>query len=146
MKPPMSKQSLQPTTPGAEPGAMERIAYILNALPFLVLPAVLLTLVSMPLLPSLFHDFLGRRNTVYSADFTADRYAQIREGMSREKVVHLLGAPLQTVLLDKSYPPWAEGIESLAFSRPIRSGDYDSVSVWIGADQKVMYHARAVTD
>jgi hypothetical protein len=112
---------------------------------FLIVLAVLLALASIPILYSL-HDVRGRWNTVYSSRFAADRYAQITVGMPREKVVDLLGAPFQTVLLDTNYPAWVEGIESLAFSRPKRGGDYDSVVVCIGADQKVRWHARAVTD
>lgn len=115
-------------------------------LPFLILLAGLIALASIPFLYSPVHDFVGRRNTVYSSPFAADRYAQVAMGMPRERVVDLLGAPFQTVLLDTNYPAWSEGIESLAFSRPKRGGAYDSVVVWIGADQKVRWHARAVTD
>ncbi|MGC3961543.1 MAG: hypothetical protein QM813_27545 [Verrucomicrobiota bacterium] len=115
-------------------------------LPVLIVLAVLLALGSIPFLYSPVHDFIGRRNTDYSARFSADRYAQIAVGLSREKVEDLLGAPFTTVLLDTNYPPWAEGIQSLTFSRPKSGGDYDSVFVWIGADQKVRWHGRAVTD
>lgn len=115
-------------------------------LPFLIVLAVLIALVSIPFLYCPVHDFIGRRNTVYSSHFTADRYAQIEVGLSREKVVDLLGAPFGTALLDTNYPPWAEGIEDLAFSRPKGDGDYDSVVVWIGAGQKLRWHGRAVTD
>jgi hypothetical protein len=115
-------------------------------LPFLIGLAVLLALVSIPFLYDPVHNFIGRRNTVYSSHFSADRYAQIAVGTSRQKVIDLLGAPLGTVLLPTNYPPWAEGIESLGFSRPKGDGDYDNVVVWIGANQKVMWHGRAVTD
>lgn len=115
-------------------------------LPFLMVLAVLLALVSIPFLYYPVHDFIGRRNTTYSSHFTPARYAQIGVGMPREKVVELLGAPFTTSLLDTNYPPWAEGIQSLTFSRPKSGGDYDSVFVWIGADQKVRWHGRAVTD
>jgi len=92
------------------------------------------------------HDFFGRVNTVYSPRFTAERFAQISVGTPREKVLDLLGAPFGTALLPTNYPPWAEGIETLGFSRPKRAGDYDVVFVWIGADHKVTWHGRAVTD
>jgi len=119
--------------------------------PYLVCVAAVIVIAGLlALLPALLlgpvHDFIGLRNTVYSSHFTPQRYAQITVGMPRQKVVDLLGAPLQTFLLDTNYPAWAEGIQSLAFSRPKRGGDYDSVVVWVGADQKVRWHARAVTD
>lgn len=133
-------QSLRP-----ECWVVRRMASMKKFLPLLIL-MVLLALVSVPFLYYPVHDFIGRQNTVYSTGFTLDRYAQVAVGMSREKVVDLLGAPFGSSMLDTNYPPWAEGIEAIGFSRPKRSGDYEVVFVWIGADQKVRWHGRAVTD
>jgi hypothetical protein len=123
-----------------------RNASMKRLLPVLIGLVVLLALVSISFLYYPVHDFIGRGNTVYSPHFTAGRYAQIAVGMPRDKVVELLGAPLATVLLNTNYSPWAERMESLTFSRPKADGDYDSVFVWIGADQKVRWHGRAITD
>jgi len=92
------------------------------------------------------HDFIGRQNTVYSSLFTNDRWVQVLEGTPREKVIELLGTPFYNYTLDKSYSPWAEGIESLSFSRPKWSKDYESIIVYIGQDQRVRWRTREVTD
>jgi len=94
------------------------------------------------------HDFIGRQNTIYSSLFTNDRWAHVLPGTPREKVINLLGAPFDqyTYTLDTNYPPWAEGIESLSFSRPKWSGDYESIIVYIGHDQRLKWCTRGVTD
>jgi membrane glycosyltransferase len=108
--------------------------------------AVLLAPVGALLLYGPVHDFIALRNTVYSSPSAVQGYTRITVGMHRAKVIELLGAPLSTAILDTNYPSWSEVIESLTFSRPKRHGDYDLVFVWIGADQKVTWHGRAVTD
>ena len=114
--------------------------------PWLILLVVLLAPVGFLYLYYPVHDFIGRRNTAYSSPSTAEGIARVTNGMSRTTVIELLGAPLGTAVLPTNYPPWAEGIETLGFSRPKRAGDYEVVSVWIGPGQKVMWHGRAVTD
>ncbi|MCD6050721.1 MAG: hypothetical protein K0Q55_2124 [Verrucomicrobia bacterium] len=127
--------------------------------PFLILLAVLVLLAS-PLFLYYLHDFIGLRNTVYSSPFTVERYSQVAVGVPRHTVVDLLGPPVQTRTLT-NYPVWAlrdEGvrqrygtnavlqIETLSFSFAKNGGDCDTVSVWIGPDNKVIQHERWVTD
>jgi len=106
------------------------------------------------------HDRLGLWNTSYSPKFTAKRFAQVSVGMPRSQVIELLGPPLDTHRLT-NYPVWALSdervrarygrdsqlqIETLSFSRPKHSRDYDMVTVWIGPETNVIQHYRWVTD
>ena len=94
--------------------------------------AIVAALIAFALCPFFYypvHDIIGRQNTVYSAFFTNDRWAQVAVGTPREKVINLLGAPFQNYTLDTK-----------------RSADYESIVVYIGPDETVMWRARGVTD
>lgn len=127
---------------------------------FLSVAAVLALLASPVVLYYPIHDLFGVWNTSYSAKFSPTKFEQVCVGMSRSELVELLGTPLDTRTLT-SYPASALRdagvrarygkdtelqIETLSFSRPKRSGDYDMVSVWIGPDKNVIEHERWVTD
>jgi hypothetical protein len=52
------------------------------------------------------HERAGRQNTLYTAEFTPERFGRIRQGMSRATVISLLGQPFR-VTVDTNYPVWA---------------------------------------
>src|SRR5688572_10711263 len=112
--------------------------------PFLILAVTISATVCSPFIvlylatgPA--HDFVALRNTTYSSAFTAERFEQLKIGLSKAAVVDLLGSPVEATFIT-NWPAWAlrdEGVRrhygtnaellitNLSFSRPKKNGDYE---------------------
>jgi len=112
--------------------------------PFLFGGIVLTMLVSLVICLGGFNSFFGVRNTIYSSSHTVEQYPQVADGMSRAKVIDLLGEPLE----QHSYTNITNlPIDVLYFSRARRTTeDYDEIRISIGPDNKVIQHERWITD
>jgi hypothetical protein len=107
------------------------------------------------------HDWQGKRNTQYSANFSRQNFNRITYGMTPAAVTNLLGTPVGE-RTDSDYPAWAVSdlatrqqsnisgnvrIEWLYFSRPIKDlVDYEWVQVVLGPDRTVISKNSYVTD